>query len=74
MPPQAIIFAATCNVTHATLRRWPRRLTGEHGSSIVVLDPDTFGTGIVGTGIEGTVDGSVAMTRATQQLVILTST
>jgi hypothetical protein len=79
MPPQAIIFAATCNVTHATLRRWPRRLTGEHGSSIVVLDPDTFGTGIVGTGIvgtgiEGTVDRYVAMTRATQQLVILTST
>lgn len=35
---------------------------------VVLLDPDTFGTGI-----EGTVDRYVAMTRATQQLVILTT-
>jgi hypothetical protein len=41
---------------------------------VVLIDPDTFGTGIVGTGIEGTVHRYVAMTRATQQLVILTST
>jgi 23S rRNA G2069 N7-methylase RlmK/C1962 C5-methylase RlmI len=59
-----------CNVT--PLATAPDRRTREF--DLVVLDPDTFGTGIVGTGIEGTVDGSVAMTRATQQLVILTST
>ena len=32
------------------------------------VDPDAFGTGI-----EGAVDRYVAMTRATQQLVILTT-
>ena len=36
---------------------------------VVLIDPDGFGTGI-----EGTVDRYVAMTRATQQLIILTST
>ena len=35
---------------------------------VVLVDPDTFGSGI-----EGAVDRYVAMTRATQQLVILTS-
>jgi hypothetical protein len=35
---------------------------------VVLVDPDTFGDGI-----EGAVDRYVAMTRATQQLVILTS-
>ncbi|WUO94360.1 AAA family ATPase [Streptomyces sp. NBC_00273] len=35
---------------------------------VVLVDPQTFGTGI-----EGAVDRYVAMTRATQQLVILTS-
>jgi DNA helicase IV len=35
---------------------------------VVLLDPDTFGEGI-----EGAVDRYVAMTRATQRLVILTS-
>jgi hypothetical protein len=35
---------------------------------VVLVDPDAFGTGI-----EGTVDRYVAMTRATQQLVVLTS-
>jgi DNA helicase IV len=34
---------------------------------VVLVDPDSFGTGI-----EGAVDRYVAMTRATQQLVILT--
>jgi 23S rRNA G2069 N7-methylase RlmK/C1962 C5-methylase RlmI len=58
-----------CNVT--PLATAPDRRTREF--DLVVLDPDTFGTGIVGTGIEGTVDRYVAMTRATQQLVILTS-
>ena len=36
---------------------------------VVVVDPEEFGEGI-----EGAVDRYVAMTRATQQLVILTST
>jgi superfamily I DNA/RNA helicase len=35
---------------------------------VILIDPATFGTGI-----EGAVDRYVAMTRATQQLVILTS-
>jgi DNA helicase IV len=35
---------------------------------VVLVNPETFGTGI-----EGAVDRYVAMTRATQQLVILTS-
>ena len=35
---------------------------------VVVVDPDTFGDGI-----EGAVDRYVAMTRATQRLVVLTS-
>jgi|UniRef100_A0AAU3HRU4 hypothetical protein len=36
---------------------------------VVLVDPEKFGTGV-----EGTVDRYVAMTRATQRLVILTST
>ena len=38
---------------------------------VVLIDPDTFGVAV--SGIEGAVDRYVAMTRATQQLVILTS-
>jgi superfamily I DNA/RNA helicase len=41
---------------------------------VVLIDPDAFGEDTLGTGIEGTVDRYVGMTRATQQLVILTST
>jgi hypothetical protein len=56
-----------------------RSLTPEHSKGlefdlVVLLNPDAFGKGTIGTGIEGTVDRYVAMTRATQQLVILTST
>ena len=56
-----------------------RSLTPEHSKGlefdlVVLINPDAFGKGTVGTGIEGTVDRYVAMTRATQQLVILTST
>jgi hypothetical protein len=56
-----------------------RSLIPEHSKGlefdlVVLIDPDAFGQGTVGTGIEGTVDRYVAMTRATQQLVILTST
>ncbi len=38
---------------------------------VVLVDPDSFGEG--SEGIEGTVDRYVAMTRATQRLVVLTS-
>jgi len=56
-----------------------RSLTPEHSKGlefdlVVLIDPDAFGQGTVGSGIEGTVDRYVAMTRATQQLVVLTST
>ena len=56
-----------------------RSLTPEHSKGlefdlVVLIDPEMFGEGSAGTGIEGTVDRYVAMTRATQQLVILTST
>ena len=56
-----------------------RSLTPEHSKGlefdlVVLIDPDAFGNGTVETGIEGTVDRYVAMTRATHQLVILTST
>ena len=56
-----------------------RSLTPEHSKGlefdlVVLIDPDALGKGTFGTGIEGTVDRYVAMTRATQQLVILTST
>jgi hypothetical protein len=40
---------------------------------VVLIDPEAFGTGAIGTDMEGAVDHYVAMTRATQQLVILTS-
>ena len=40
---------------------------------VVLIDTGTSGTGVFGTGIEGAVDRYVAMTRATQRLVILTS-
>ncbi len=50
-----------------------RSLSAEHVKGlefdlVVLVDPEAFGTGI-----EGTVDRYVAMTRATQQLVILTT-
>jgi len=56
-----------------------RSLTPEHSKGlefdlVVLIDPDAFGQETVGSGIEGTVDRYVAMTRATQQLVVLTST
>jgi DNA helicase IV len=51
----------------------PEHVKGLEFDLVVLIDPDAFGKGTVGTGIEGTVDRYVAMTRATQQLVILTS-
>jgi hypothetical protein len=50
--------------------RWltPEMSKGLEFDLVILIDPETFGTGI-----EGAVDRYVAMTRATQQLVILTS-
>ncbi|ABG95324.1 possible helicase [Rhodococcus jostii RHA1] len=65
-----------CVIGDSTFRATPRvhSLTSELSKGlefdlVVLVDPDTFGTGI-----EGAVDRYVAMTRATQRLVILTST
>jgi DNA helicase IV len=55
----------------ATARVWsliPEMSKGLEFDLVVLIDPESFGTGI-----EGAVDRYVAMTRATQQLVILTS-
>ncbi|WP_242609575.1 RNA polymerase recycling motor ATPase HelR [Agromyces ramosus] len=50
--------------------RWltPELSKGLEFDLVVLIDPEAYGTGI-----EGTVDRYVAMTRATQQLVILTT-
>ncbi len=57
-------FPATARVRSLT----PELAKGLEFDLVVLIDPDAFGTGI-----EGAVDRYVAMTRATQQLVILTS-
>jgi DNA helicase IV len=57
-------FRATSRVRSLT----PELAKGLEFDLVVLVDPDAFGTGI-----EGAVDRYVAMTRATQQLVILTS-
>ena len=57
-------FAATSRVQSLT----PELSKGLEFDLVVLVDPAAFGTGI-----EGAVDRYVAMTRATQQLVILTS-
>jgi DNA helicase IV len=66
---------ATHDIDDGTLRATSRvrSLTPELSKGlefdlVVLIDPETFGTGI-----EGAVDRYVAMTRATQQLVILRS-
>jgi hypothetical protein len=58
------VFRATSRVRSLT----PELSKGLEFDLVVLIDPETFGTGI-----EGAVDRYVAMTRATQQLVILTS-
>jgi DNA helicase IV len=58
-------FEATSRVRSLT----PELSKGLEFDLVVLVDPESFGTGI-----EGAVDRYVAMTRATQQLVILTST
>ena len=63
-------FAATSRVRSLT----PELSKGLEFDLVVLVDPESFGTGTsTGTGIEGAVDRYVAMTRATQRLVILTS-
>jgi DNA helicase IV len=57
-------FEATSRVRSLT----PVLAKGLEFDLVVLVDPESFGTGI-----EGAVDRYVAMTRATQQLVILTS-
>ncbi len=57
-------FAATSRVRSLT----PELSKGLEFDLVILVDPRTFGRGI-----EGAVDRYVAMTRATQQLVILTS-
>jgi len=62
---QASTFPATTRVRSLA----PELSKGLEFDLVVLLDPQSFGEGI-----EGAVDRYVAMTRATQQLVILTST
>jgi hypothetical protein len=57
-------FGATSRVRSLT----PELSKGLEFDLVVLVDPETFGDGI-----EGAVDRYVAMTRATQRLVILTS-
>jgi superfamily I DNA/RNA helicase len=57
-------FEPTARVRSLT----PENAKGLEFDLVVLIDPDRLGTGI-----EGAVDRYVAMTRATQQLVILTS-
>jgi len=63
-PIQAGRVPATSRVRSLT----PVLAKGLEFDLVVLVDPEAFGTGI-----EGAVDRYVAMTRATQQLVILTS-
>ncbi|MEN0137520.1 MAG: AAA family ATPase, partial [Rhodococcus sp. (in: high G+C Gram-positive bacteria)] len=58
-------FPATPRIRSLT----PELSKGLEFDLVVLVDPDSFGEGI-----EGAVDRYVAMTRATRQLVVLTST
>ena len=57
-------FQATSRVRSLT----PELAKGLEFDLVVLVDPESFGTGI-----EGAVDRYVAMTRATERLVVLTS-
>jgi superfamily I DNA/RNA helicase len=63
-----VIGDRTFTVTSRVRSLTPELSKGLEFDLVVLVDPDAFGIGI-----EGTVDRYVAMTRATQQLVILTS-
>jgi DNA helicase IV len=65
--------SAESSVAASAVRSRVRSMTAEVSKGlefdlVVLVDPDNFGTGI-----EGAVDRYVAMTRATQQMTILTS-
>jgi len=62
------IQAGRALATSRVLSLAPELSKGLEFDLVVLMDPETFGTGI-----EGAVDRYVAMTRATQRLVILTS-
>ena len=63
-----VIGDATFRGTSRVRSLTPELSKGLEFNLVVLIDPEAFGTGI-----EGAVDRYVAMTRATQQLVILTS-
>jgi hypothetical protein len=63
-----VIGAATFRATSRVRSLTPELSKGLEFDLVVLVDPAEFGTGI-----EGAVDRYVAMTRATQQLVVLTS-
>jgi DNA helicase IV len=64
----SVIGDATFRSTARVLSLTPELSKGLEFDLVVLVDPEEFGHGI-----EGAVDRYVAMTRATQQLVILTS-
>jgi DNA helicase IV len=63
-----VIFDPTFPATSRVRSLAPELSKGLEFDLVVLVDPQTFGEGI-----EGAVDRYVAMTRATQQLVVLTS-
>jgi DNA helicase IV len=63
-----VIFDPTFPATSRVRSLAPELSKGLEFDLVVLVDPQTFGEGIVGA-----VDRYVAMTRATQQLVVLTS-
>jgi hypothetical protein len=63
-----VIGDATFEATSRVRSLTPELAKGLEFDLVVVVDPESFGTGI-----EGAVDRYVAMTRATQQLVVLVS-
>jgi hypothetical protein len=63
------VLDSTARATPRVRSLTPELAKGLEFDLVILIDPESFGTGI-----EGAVDRYVAMTRATQQLVILTST
>jgi DNA helicase IV len=63
-----VIGDATFRATSGVRALTPEMAKGLEFDLVVLLEPEAFGTGIEGAG-----DRYVAMTRATQQLVVLTS-
>jgi DNA helicase IV len=63
-----VVEAGTLPISLRVRSLTPELAKGLEFDLVVLIDPETFGSGI-----EGAVDCYVAMTRATQQLVVLTS-